>query len=174
MTSKSYVRTADAVVHIAASPELIFAHLDDQTHLGGHMEKPSMMMMGGYMTYAFDQTGGRAAGSVIKMGGHFLGLDLSVEEVVTVHAPPRMKVWETQGQPHLLIIGAYRMGFELTPSDAGSRLRVFIEYDPLTTFAGRILSFLFAPIYARWCVGQMARDAERHFRLSPAKTAAKA
>lgn len=161
---ETYGHHRSAIAQVTAAPDLVFARLDDPARLGGHMEKPSIMMMGGSMTYQFDDAKGRAIGSVIKMGGGFLGIELAVEEVVTVHQPPRLKVWETRGQPHILIMGAYRMGFEISPTNGGgSHLRVFIDYDHLTTLIGGILSTLFASIYADWCVRQMAKDAKRHF-----------
>lgn len=107
-----YPFTETASAEIAATPKQLFAHLDDHTRLAAHMEKRSAMMMGGRMTYAFDDAGGRAVGSVIRMGGRVLGVTIEVEEVVTERIPPRRKVWETIGRPRLLIIGAYRMGFD--------------------------------------------------------------
>ena len=115
------------------------------------------------MTYEFDAASGRAVGSVIKMGGSILGFKLFVEEVVTEHQPPTRKVWETRGQPRILIMGAYRMGFEITPSGERSNLRVYIRYDRPLSLTGRLLSPILAPIYARWCVTRMATDAARHF-----------
>src|SRR5579859_6251113 len=152
-----------ARVEVCAKPAVLFDYLDDDARLGAHMEEPSMMMMGGRMTYAFDEAKGRATGSVIKMGGAMLGLKLSVEEVVTEHAPPRRKVWETKGQPHILIIGRYRMGFEITPTGEASALRVFIDYNLPERLGGRVLGGLLAPLYARWCVRRMAGDAKQHF-----------
>jgi Polyketide cyclase / dehydrase and lipid transport len=158
-----YAHTDEAAAEVGVSPDELFAHLDDQARLGAHMEKPSMMMMGGRMIYELDEAKGRAVGSVIKMGGSFLGLRLFVEEAVTERDPPRRKVWETRGRPSILIIGSYRMGFEIEPSGERSKLRVFIEYDDPPSLVGRILGGLFAPVYARWCVKRMAEDARRHF-----------
>lgn len=152
-------------VEVDAPPAALFAHLDDHERLGSHMEKPSMMMMGGRMSYEFDADKGRAVGSVIRMGGSFLWLRLFVEEVVTVRDPPRLKTWETHGVPRLVIIGGYRMGFEISPANATSRLRVFIDYQRPSGVIGQVLGSLFAPLYARWCVSRMAKDAERHFAL---------
>ncbi|HEY0834247.1 MAG TPA: SRPBCC family protein [Azospirillum sp.] len=154
-----YPFTEMASAEIAATPEQLFAHLDDHERLAAHMEKRSAMMMGGHMTYAFDDTGGRAVGSVIRMGGSVLGVTLEVEEVVTERIPPRRKVWETVGRPRLLIIGAYRMGFDIEPKGGGSTVRVFIDYRHPTSLAGRVLGRLFARAYARWCVERMAQDA---------------
>jgi hypothetical protein len=153
----NYAYADEVDVEVNATTDRLFDHLDDQTKLAIHMEKPSVMMMGGRMTYEFDETKGRAVGSVIKMGGSFLGIKLSVEEVVTERDPPRCKVWETRGRPHILIIGSYRMGFETTSVGLRTRLRVFIEYGYPRAIAGRILGGLLAPIFDRWCVKRMAR-----------------
>ncbi|WP_246299851.1 hypothetical protein [Sinorhizobium psoraleae] len=66
---------------------------------------------------------------------------------VIEHQPPCRKVLETRGQPKLLVIGAYRMGFEIRPSGEASRLRVFIDFDYPATFAGKLLGPLFGTIY---------------------------
>ncbi len=110
-----YAHGEEAIAEARAPPHRVFDHLDDQARLATHMEKPSMMMMGGRMSYEFDDAKGRAVGAVIKMGGAFLGVRLFVEEVVTERDPPRRKVWETRGRPRILVIGAYRMGFEISP-----------------------------------------------------------
>jgi hypothetical protein len=156
-------RSDETNVDVSATPGELFDYLDDQAHLGSHMKNPSKMMMGGSMTYEFDEASGRAVGSVIKMDGSILGFRLFVEEVVTEHQRPTRKIWETRGQPRILIMGAYRMGFEITPTGARSNLRVFIRYDRPPSLTGRLLSPIFAPIYARWCVTRMATDAARHF-----------
>ncbi|NOT40086.1 MAG: SRPBCC family protein [Alphaproteobacteria bacterium] len=159
-----YSYSDQAVADLSVSAQSLFDHLDDQGRLGAHMGERSMMMMGGRMTYEFDAAQGRAIGSVIKMGGSFLGIPLSVEEVVVTREPPHRKVWETRGQPRILIIGSHRMGFEITPSGSGvMHLRVFIDYDLPASLFGRIVGRLFAPMYARWCVKRMAMDAARHF-----------
>ena len=106
----------------------MFAYLDDQTRLAAHMEKQSMMMLGGRMTYAFDPGQGRAVGSVIRMGGHFLGLSLVVVEVVTERTPPASKTWETRGPRRLLIIDSYVRGFETRAIIEGTSARVYIDY----------------------------------------------
>ncbi|WP_244559975.1 polyketide cyclase [Ensifer aridi] len=122
------------------------------------------MMLGGRMSYEFDEARGRTAGSVIKMRGNILGLVLSVEEVITERQPPRRKVWETRGCPNLLVIRAYRMGFEISEPGQPARLRVFIDYDYPATIAAKLLGPMFGPIYAHWCVNRMAKDAADRFR----------
>ena len=54
---------------IKASQNEVFACHGDQTRLAAHMEKRSMMTLGGRMTYEIDATKGRTVGSVMRMGG---------------------------------------------------------------------------------------------------------
>jgi hypothetical protein len=160
------LRHTEARVRINASADRLFDHLDDAERLGAHMKERSAMMMGGRMTYELDEAKGRKLGSVIRMGGRFLGIPLSVEETVVERNPPHRKTWETRGAPRLLVIGSYRMGFEIAPDGADAGLRVFIDYELPTSALGRALGGVIAPSYASWCVGRMAEDATRSFNSS--------
>ncbi len=160
----------EAAAFIPTTPQDLFARLDDQTRLAEHMAKPSMMMGGGRMTYDFDAGRGQAVGSHIRMGGQAFGLDLFVDEVVTERDPPRRKVWRTVGQPRLLVIDGYEMGFEIAATATGSRLRVWIDYEPTLQRPGRWLPSL-ADAYARWCVRRMTADASNAFSVGSARAA---
>ncbi|MDP3493039.1 MAG: hypothetical protein Q8R82_07980 [Hyphomonadaceae bacterium] len=159
----TYAYAADAVAEVAATTEALFDCLDDQASLGAHMEKPSAMMLGGRMIYQLDAAQGRAAGAVIRMRGNILWLKISVEEVVVERTRPLRKTWETRGRPVLLIIGSYRMGFEIEAAGPRQRLRVFISYDHPASIVGGMLAKLLAGAYARWCVTRMTDEARRHF-----------
>lgn len=63
--------------------------------------------------------------------------------------------------PRLLVVGAYRMGFDIESRPGGSRLRVFIDYALPERM--RWLGWLLGAYYARWCTRQMVDDAERQF-----------
>jgi hypothetical protein len=151
--------------HVAAPPQAVFERLDDQTRLAEHMEKPSLMMGGGRMTYTFDEAKGRAVGSHIRMGGKVFGIALFVDEVVTERDAPQRKVWQTVGTTRLFVIDGYKMGFALTPTDGGTDLRVWIEYTLPRGF-WRWLAALPARLYARWCVGRMTADAAQYFAVA--------
>ena len=161
MQPNTYHDQSEAI--IKASQAEVFDYLDDQTRLAAHMEKRSMMMMGGRMTYEFDAAKGRAVGSVIQMGGSFLGLSLFVREVVTERMPPTRKRWETRGPQRMLVIDSYVMEFETRLIREGTVVRVFIDYQLPLGLLGRWLGQLFAPFYARWCVSRMVKDVSRHF-----------
>ena len=148
---------------VPASVERVFAHVDDHQQLSSHMSESSWMMGGGRMQVEFDEGRGRKVGSRIRLAGRILGVGLSVEEIVTERNPPQRKVWETMGSPKLLVIGDYRMGFELTPRGKDSLLRVFIQYALPPTAPARWLGRLFGGYYAKWCTRRMVDDAVNHF-----------
>jgi hypothetical protein len=77
-------------------------------------------------------------------------------------------MWETVGQPRLLIMGEYRMGFDISPQDGGSNLRVFIDYELHHSKRGRWLISKLASWYAAWCTQRMVKDAVAHFAATPA------
>ena len=146
-------------VEVAADTLSLFAHLDDHRRLASHMEKPSLMMAGATLRVETDALKGQAVGSVLRVTGRVLGLDLAVEEVVTERVPPLRKTWETRGEPRLLVIGSYRMGFTIAAQGDRSRLRVFIDYQRPPRGFARGLGLLFGRAYAAWCTRRMATDA---------------
>lgn len=150
-------RHKEAAARVAATPQTVFAHLDDQTRFAEHMSKSSLMMGGGKMTYDFDEQKGQAVGSHIRMGGSAFGLQLYLDEVVTERTLSRSKAW-TVGRPKLVVVGSYEMGFDLSAVDEGAALRVWIDYELPPSGLGRLLPAL-GDAYARWCVEQMVRDA---------------
>jgi hypothetical protein len=129
---------------VRASAPLLFAHLDEHARLSSHMNESSWMMAGGRMDISTDEGHGQRVGSRIRVAGSVLGLPLSVDEVVVERDPPWRKVWETIGVPRLVVIGEYRMGFEVTSTHESARLRVFIDYSRPETRPGRWLGYLFS------------------------------
>lgn len=155
--------TADTVGTIRAPADKLFAFLDDHKNLSKHMSKSSWMMLGSHMEIYLDGAEAHELGSKFGFKGAILRLPLSVDEVVTRREPPGIKVWQTIGEPHLWVIGRYRMGFEITPEGGVTRLQVFIEYARPRAALGQLLGRLFGSSYARWCTRRMVKDAERHF-----------
>lgn len=150
-----------SAVDVATDAHSLFALLDDHRRLAAHMEKPSLMMAGATMRVETDAQKGQAVGSVIRVTGRVLGMKLTVDEVVTERVPPLRKTWETWGEPQLLVIGSYRMGFTVSPRGDRSRLVVFIDYQlPPSGFAHG-LGWTFGRAYAAWCTQRMANDAVR-------------
>lgn len=148
-------------LRVDADAQRLFGHLDDPRRLSAHMGRRSTMMAGGTMTLTMDAGDGRCVGSVYRLHGRALGLALDVSSRIEEREPPRHKTWRTVGEPRLLVIGRYRMGFDITPLERGCRLAVFIEYawPERHPWLGR----LFAAAYAAWCTRRMALDARAAF-----------
>jgi polyketide cyclase/dehydrase/lipid transport protein len=157
-------------VHVNANPSTLFDHLDDFRRLGGHMEKPSWRTLGSAMKYSFDQQQGRSVGSVVTLTGQVVGAPLYLEEVVCERSPPQRKAWQTTGRPRLIVVGGYRMGFEIDPGIEGSSLKVVIDYELGGLWPSWLARWL-GRWYARWCIGQMARDAQARFPSQAPATA---
>ena len=88
---------------------------------------------------------------------------LFLDEVITVHEPPRQKEWQTVGSINLLVIDHYTLGFKIQPADAGSQFTVYIDYDLPKSWKTRALGVLFGGMYAKWCVRQMTQGVRDHF-----------
>jgi hypothetical protein len=161
--SPRYARHFSGSAPIAASADTLFAYLDRHALLAKHMTDSSWMMGGGRMAITTDAGEGRALGSHIRMQGSAFGVPLFLDEVVIRYDPPSTKVWETVGSPRLFVIGNYRMGFHIAAENSGATLEVFIHYELPQRGAARALGALLAPVYAKWCVTSMVRDAQRQF-----------
>jgi hypothetical protein len=158
--------------HFAASTEIdagayeVFAYLDNPARLSAHMTRSSWMMGGGRMQIVSDDGRGTRVGSHIQLSGKAFGIPLFLDQAVTQHDPPRAKTWETVGEPNLIVIGRYRMGFRLSGAGPHSKLQVFIDYDLPSAGFTRILGWLFGRAYASWCVKSMLANAEALFRAT--------
>jgi hypothetical protein len=148
---------------IQASPEEVFSYVDNHANFSSHMNKPSWMMGGGSMEIELDEGQGKTIGSHIQMKGQVFGINLYLDQVVMLREPPHRKEWETVGVPKLLVIGNYKMGFEINAMNRVSQLKVFIDYELPSTTISRWLGQLFGKMYAKWCVQQMANGVAEHF-----------
>ena len=159
-----YARHEEYHGTVGAPPAEVFARLDDHARLSAHMRQRSWKMGWGKMETLLDDQRGQSVGSHIVLRGRVFGIGLYLDEVVTARDPPLGKAWETVGEPRLIVIGPYRMGFELHAANGrSSHLRVHIDYDIPHRGMGRFLGSLCGHAYARWCVSQMVKDARRAF-----------
>jgi hypothetical protein len=128
MSNRNFTYHCENTVLLHAPVKVVFEYLDDPKSLSAHMSKSSMMMMGSHMSTQIDSGGGHVVGSIISMRGSILGLTLSLDEVISEREAPYKKTWTTIGNPKLLVIGHYRMDFELILEGESARLHIFIDY----------------------------------------------
>ena len=152
-----YPAHAEKSAALAIDPAKLFNALDDHRRLTEHMAKTSLTMGGGKMRLETDEHGGRVVGSIMRATGTAFGVGISVTEMVVERDPPRRKVWRTTETPDLIVIGDYRMGFDIKPADRGVSLTIWIDFAPSSRH--RLLSRLLGKAYARWCVDHMLESA---------------
>ena len=93
---------------INASPEQVFAYVDDIRNLARHMsESPSMPMMGSKLKLEIVTPEPTGVGATYRYTGKMLGLVLDFSETVTTYIAGREKIWRTIGDPKLLIMRGY-------------------------------------------------------------------
>lgn len=154
----TYSRHYEESAVIKASPEKVFALMDDHNRMGSHMSGSSWMMGGGKVNFTMDEGRGQRLGSHIKFDGKAFGFTLYVDEVITKYEPPLAKSWETVGDVKLVVIGEYLMGFDIKPQGQDSILRVFIDYNmpKKNVWLGKLMG----NFYSKWCVRQMLKSAK--------------
>lgn len=154
---------ADATCEVRAAPSAIFEYIDRPERLSAHMARRSWQLAGTSMVIETDAAGGRAVGSHILLAGRMLGIPLYVEGEVVQREAPNLKAWETVGEPHLLVIGRYRMRVNIDARGDLAHVVIAINYALPADAPTRRLGMLFGPMYARWCVQQMAQDLVHQF-----------
>jgi hypothetical protein len=154
---------AEAACEVRAAPSAIFEYIDRPERLSAHMARRSWQLAGASMVIETDPAGGRAVGSHIRLAGRMLGIPLYVEGRVVQREPPNLKAWETVGEPHLLVIGRYRMRVTIDARGDRAHVVIAIDYTLPANAATRWLGMLFGPMYARWCVRKMAQDLVHQF-----------
>src|SRR3990167_8111112 len=164
MHNKSYSKHYEQSVVVEASADKVFAYVDDLRNFSSHMNQSSWMMGGGYMKTETDKGGGQKVGSHIRMKGKVFGINLFLDEVITIHNPPFKKEWQTVRDISLLVIGHYKLGFDIVPQNNSSLLKVYIDYSLPRSFKARWLGILFGKMYAKWCVNQMIGGVKKQFK----------
>lgn len=162
-TKVRYTRHYEENAIVSARAEDIFAYADNPMNFSSHMNTSSWMMAGSKMETVVDEGNGQKIGSHIMMHGNMLGINLSLDEVITLHETPYRKAWETVGKVNLLVIDHYRLGFSIKPDNNQSELTVYIDYDLPKSLKTKWLGFLLGDMYAKWCVKQMVYSVTDHF-----------
>lgn len=152
---------------ISAPADQVFAYVDDMRNLSRHMsENPSMPMMGSKLKLEFVTPEPTGVGATYRYTGKMLGLVLDFSETVTTYIAGREKIWNTIGNPQLLILRGYEMRVLVEPvTPATSKLTISIDYELPKPGVWRIAGWLLADAYSRWCLSSMVdgskRDLER-------------
>ena len=154
--AKEYPRSKpwhfEQAIDIKARPQDVFAFVDDIHHTGWHMEKSSMPMMGGKMEVEILSKNRTGLGAAYRWTGRVLGMPIDFSETVVKYAKDKERVWRTIGEPKIIIIGHYEMGFKLTTIQRSTRLTIYISYELPKPLFGKFLGWLLSGWYSKWCL----------------------
>lgn len=163
MTSRNYQKHYEEIVKVLADTKTVFTFADNPANFSSHMNESSWIMGGSKMETQTDDGKGQQIGSHIIMKGNVFGINLFLDEVIIQHEPPYKKAWETVGKIDLAVIDHYKLGFEITPADNYSLLKVYIDYNLPNSWKTRWLGVLFGEMYSKWCVRQMSHGVKEYF-----------
>jgi hypothetical protein len=154
------MKTISRIEKYNASPEEVFRHIDDLGVTGMHMTKSSIMMMGSKLHLNFLTENKTGLGSRYRWSGSMMGLDMNFTVAVTKWVDGKEKTWETVGQTKMIIYSWYRMNLVVRTMESLTEAELSISYEKPCGFINKVLSFLFADWYCRWCLRQMLGDAK--------------
>lgn len=158
------MKTLKKKKNYSASPEIVFHYLDDLGVTGMHMTKPSMMMMGSKLNLQYLSKNKKGFGTKYRWTGKMIGMNMDFTVEVTKWIPGMEKTWETIGPSKLIIYSWYRMHLDIFKSTSGALAELSISYEKPEGFFLKILSFLFADLYCKWCLNKMLKDTQKALR----------
>lgn len=138
----------------------VFKTIDDLGVTGMHMTKSSMMMMESKLHLEFLTKHHTGLSSKYRWTGKMLGLRMDFTVEVTKWIEGKEKTWETIGYGKLIILSWYRMHLKLHSISKETEAELSITYEKPNSFFNKILSFLFAGWYCKWCLKKMLNDAK--------------
>jgi hypothetical protein len=124
------------------------------------MSRPSLAMLGSALHTEQLSPNPTGPGATYRSHGRVLGLRVDFTARVTRWLPDTEKVWQTIGDPRLIVLGSFEMQLTIKPEAGGSRLVTGIDYTLPKSRAGRLLGRLLSRPYSRWCLHRICRDAK--------------
>ncbi len=152
------MKTIKSTATYPFKPDLVFDCLDNLGITGMHMTQSSMMMMGSKLDLKFLTANHTGLGTKYRWTGKVMGIGMDFTVEVTRWVQGEEKIWETIGKPEMIIYSWYRMQLRLTKYDGGTSAELSIGYEKPDGLFYRILSFLFAGMYCKWCLKHMLED----------------
>ncbi|MBS3915629.1 MAG: hypothetical protein KG003_14130 [Bacteroidetes bacterium] len=147
--------------HYYFSPDAVFKNIDDLGVTGMHMTNSSMMMMGSKLNLQYLSENKTGLGTKYRWYGRMMGMAMDFTVEVTKWIEGKEKTWETIGPTKLIIYSWYQMHLEVSEKAHGTDAELSISYEKPKGLFYKIISFLVADWYCRWCLNNMLDDAEK-------------
>jgi hypothetical protein len=161
------MKTITRNIFINASPDRVFATIDDLGVTGMHMTKSSGMMMGSKLHLQYLTENHTGLGSKYRWTGKMMAMKMDFTVEVTKWVKGVEKVWETIGEARMIIYSWYRMNLLVKPENNGSEAKLSITYEKPKGWFSKIISFFFADWYCNWCLNNMLNDTKKNLETSP-------
>lgn len=161
------MKTLSKTVIFKTPPNLVFDVMDDLGVTGSHMTNSSMMMMGSKLNLEYLTPFHKGLGTKYRWRGKMMGLTMDFTVEVTKWIEGAEKVWGTIGESRLIIYSGFQMTLKVFPESTGARAVLSISYEKPTRLVQRILCFLFADWYCKWCLRKMLNDAQKVLKDKP-------
>ena len=155
------MKTLKRIETYRATPEKVFQCIDDLGVTGMHMTKSSMPMMGGKLDLNFLTANHTGLGSKYQWTGKVVGMTMDFTVKVTKWVKDKEKIWETIGDPKMIIYSWFRMNLEISTSLDDTQAELSITYEKPKGWLNRFLSFFLADWYCRWCLKNMLDDSKK-------------
>ena len=155
----------------AASPKIVFHYLDDLGVTGIHMTQSSTMMMGSKLHLEYITPNHTGLNSKYRWTGTMMGMKMDFTVEVTKWIEGEEKIWETIGEARMIIYSWYRMHLLINEKGDLTIAELSITYEKPKGWFAKIISFLFADWYCRWCLKNMLTDTKRKTELTEKKVA---
>lgn len=138
--------------------DMVFSFLDDLSVTGMHMTKSSTMMMGNKLHIEWLTKEHIGLGSRYRWTGTMMWMNMDFTVEVTNWVEGVEKIWETIGESKMIIYSWYRMHLLVYPKGNATQAELSITYEKPKGWFAKIVSFLFADWYCRWCLKKMMTD----------------
>ena len=148
-------------IEILATPEKVFAHMDDINNVGWHMSgESSMPMMGSRLRLeVIDDKKG--IGATYRWKGSVMNMPIDIKETVTKWIKNGEKSWQTIGKPKMIVMSGYVMHLRVSPTEKGTKVLFEIDYSLPKTPWGWIIGVILARKYAKWCLQRACEDTKK-------------
>lgn len=160
------MKTISRTEAYAASPKIVFHYLDDLGVTGMHMTQSSAMMMGSKLHLEYITPNHTGLNSKYRWTGTMMGMKMDFTVEVTKWIEGQEKIWETIGEARMIIYSWYRMHLLINEKGDSTIAELSITYEKPKGWFAKIISFLFADWYCRWCLKNMLTDTKRKIELT--------
>jgi hypothetical protein len=163
------MKTKSKYIFINATPDKVFAYMDNLSNTGMHMTQSSSMMMGSKLQLTQLSENATGLNSKFRWSGNMMRFKMDFTVKVTNWIKDREKTWEIVGEAKMIILKWYQMHLVISPEGENAKAELNISYEKPDNILFRIISFFLGPFYANWCLKNMLNDSKMNLEMKTTK-----